>query len=95
MSLPDDISWTTLVTFFSHKSVGASLRARFDANFSVTARPSELANYRRYNNASPGPIKSNDSFRAMLVGLSVSGVGGGIVLATKQQQRAVRQGRFT
>lgn len=69
--------------------------ARFDASFSVTARPSSLANYRRYNNASPTPIKSNDSFRATLVGLSVSGVGGGIVLATKQQQRAVRQGRFT
>jgi len=74
-----------------------SLQARrFDANFSVTARPSELANYRRYNNALSAPIKSNDSFRATLVGLSVSGVGGGIVLATKQQQqRAVRQGRFT
>jgi len=74
-----------------------SLRARrFDANFSVTARPSKLANYRRYNNALSAPIKSNDSFRATLVGLSVSGVGGGIVLATKQQQqRAVRQGRFT
>lgn len=87
---PDDISHdSTLVTFFSHKSVGISRRSRrFDANFGVEERSSSLANYRRYNNATP--IKSNDSFRATLVGLSVSGVGGEIVLATKQQQLAVR-----